>query len=153
MLGQAEFLVGAEHTAGLHAAELSLGDVDAAGKIGVVLRDRDQIASMDVLCAGDDLDGLAAAHINHADPHVVGVFMPRHRKHLADDYIFDFRVHTGDGLDLLAGDGHDLVIFFVRGGDVHEVTEPFSRNVHSLFLLLRTATGSGRRFQRSCAGR
>ena len=152
VLGKTQLLIGAEHAVRLHAAKLALRDVNAAGQVGVMERGGNQIALMDVLRAGDDLKRLVFAHIDHADPHVVGVFVALHGKHLADDDVPDLRVHAGGGLDLLTGDGHGLVIFLIRGLNVNELTEPFSRNIHCVILLLRTATGSEYRFRRSCAG-
>ena len=126
MLGEAQLFVRAQHTAGLDAAELALGDVDAAGQIRVVLRDRDEIALVHVLCAGDDLHRLARAAVDHANPHMIGIFVLLHRKDLADDDVLDLGVHALGRLDLLTGEGHDRVIFFIRSRDVNEFAEPFS---------------------------
>ena len=94
MLGQAKLLVGAQHTTGFHASQLALRDVDAAGQVRIVLRDRNQIALVHILCARDDLHRLTGAAVDHADPHMVGVFMLFHRQDLADDDVFDLRVHA-----------------------------------------------------------
>ena len=151
--GEAELFERAQHAVRLHAAELSLRDVDAAGKIGIVLGNGDKVAFRYILRAGDDLKGLALADVYHADPHVVGVFVLGHGQNLADDDIFDVLVHACGRLDLLTGDGHDLVVFLIGCGDIDKLFEPFSRNIHCFILLLRTATGSGCRFQKSCACR
>ena len=92
----------------------------AAGQVAVVPGHGDEIAHVDVLRAGDDLHRLCAAVVDHADPHVVGVFMPGHRQDLAHDDVLDFRVHPGDGLDLLARQGQDVGIFFVCGFNLHK---------------------------------
>ena len=152
VLRQTQLLERAEHAAGLHAAELALRDMHAAGEPGIVLRHGHKVALVDVLRAGHDLDGLLRADVDHADPHVVGIFMPRHREHLADDDIFDLGVHARCCLNLLTGNRHDLVVFAVSRLNIYKLFEPVSRNIHRS-ALLKTATGSGCRFRRSCAGR
>ena len=151
--GEAELFERAQHAVRLHAAEFSFCDVDAAGKIGIVLGNGNKVSFRYILRAGDDLKGLAVSDVYHADPHVVGVFVLGHGQNLADDDIFDVLVHACGRLDLLTGDGHDLVVFFIGCGDIDKLFEPFSRNIHCFILLLRTATGSGCRFQKSCACR
>ena len=127
--------------------------MNTAGQIRIVLCHGDEVAYSYILRAGDDLDRLAVSNVDLADPHMIGVFVLRHRKNLADDDVFDVFVHARGRFDLLTGDGHDLVVFLIGCGDIDKLFEPFSRNIHCFILLLRTATGSGCRFQKSCACR
>ena len=132
---QLQLAQGAQHARGGNAAQLALGDLLAAGEDGVVLRHGDEIAGMDVPCAGDDLDGLRFAHVDLADPHVVGVGMTLHRQDFADDNVLDLRAQVGGALHLGAGEGHGLgevaVVHFVQG-DVYKFSEPFSAEIHIL---------------------
>ncbi len=113
VLGQSQLGEGAEHTVGQLPAELALGDVYAAGQPGIMKGSRHQIALMDVLGAGDDLDRLPLAHIYLADKHVVRVGVANHGKHLAHNYILNFGIHPLIGLHLLTEDGQGLYKFLV----------------------------------------
>ena len=126
VLRQSQLFKRAKHAARLHAAQLARRDVHAAGQIRVILRHGHEIALVHVLRAGDDLHRCILAGIDHAHPHVVGVFMPRHGQDFAYDDVFDLRVHPLGGLDLLTGDGHDLGVLAVGGRNINKFTKPFS---------------------------
>ena len=129
MQRHAKLLERAEHTVGGHAAQLALGDLHIAGQQGVVQRDRDDIALMDVPRAGAYLYRLVLAHVYLGDEHMVriGVFLDRddapglHAVHGLAEIIRD--------LDLGAGNRHGLaegavVIFFKA--EIDELIQPFS---------------------------
>ena len=128
VLSQTQFGIGAEHTIGFFATELALGDVNTAGEIRVVQRSGNQVALMDVLGTGDNLDGFLFAHINLADPHMIGIFMADNGQNLANLYILDFAVHSLPGFYLLAEDSELLHILFIRDiGQIDKLLmEPFS---------------------------
>ena len=130
--GQTQLFQAAEHAVGLDAAQLALGDVDAAGQPGVVHGHGDHVALLDILCAGDDLDGLVLADVDLADPHVVGVLVADDLGDLADDDVLDLSVHTLPGLDLLAEDGQGVDIFLIGNvAQVHKFgIDPFSVEFH-----------------------
>ena len=107
----------------------------AAREQGAVQRRGNKVALVHILRAGHDLHGLTLADVHHAYPHMVGVLVPLHREHLAHDDILNVRVHPGDGLDLLTGDGHDLIVFAVGRLNIYKFLQPFSRNIHASTLL------------------
>ena len=113
-----------------------------------------QIALVDVLCAGDDLHGGVAAHVHLTDPHMIGVGMAHHGHNLAHDHVFDLRVQPLPGFHLLTEDGQGFHEFLI--GDVRQVYEflvqPFSVEFHC-FSLLRTGSGTGCRCRKSVSGR
>ena len=90
ILGQTQFRKGAEHTVGYFATEFALGDVYAAGKIGIVQGGRNQIALTDILSAGDDLHRGFLAHVNLAYPHVVRIFVPDNGHNFTNLDVFNF---------------------------------------------------------------
>ena len=75
---QPQLIEAAHHAVGLHAPQLALLDLLAAGEGGVVQGHGHHIAGVDVPGAGDNLDGRALAHIQLADPHVVGIRVALH---------------------------------------------------------------------------
>ena len=130
MNGDVQLLEGAEHTGGLHAAELALGDLRAAGQQGVVERRGDKVALMHVPGAGADLDGGLLADVDLRDQHVVGVGVLFKLEDFADLDVFDGLAQVLGHLDLGAGNGHRLgeaavVVFLQR--QVNKLIEPFSR--------------------------
>ena len=91
-----------------------------------------QVALVDVLGAGDDLDKLFAAYIDLADPHMVRVLVADDGSHPAHQNILDFSVHPLVSFHLLAEDGELLDVFLVGDvGQVHELLmQPFSVEFH-----------------------
>ena len=75
VLGQTQLAQRAQHAIALHATELALFNVNTAGQVSADHCHRHQYALDNVLCAGDDLDGNAAAHVYLTHLQVVGVFM------------------------------------------------------------------------------
>ena len=142
VVGHAQLLVGAQHAVGGLAPQLAGGDVHAAGEPGVVLGHGHQVANGHVLSAGDNLDGLAA-HVHLADPHVVGVGVALHGQHLAHHHVLNLLALHGHALHLGAGEGHGVAVLLVAGGHVHELRQPFSRKIHSLFSSFPSARGPG----------
>ena len=154
VLGQTQLGKGAEHTVGRNTPELALGDVDAAGQVGVVQSGGNQIPFMDILCAGDDLNRGFLSHIYLADPHVVGVFVADDGNHLANHNILDLGIHPLIGFYFLTKDGELFHKFLVRDlGQIHKFfIQPFPVEFHTA-ILLRTGSGTARRCQKSDAGR
>ena len=152
VLSQAQLGKGAEHTVGQFAPELALGDVHAAGQPGVVQSGGHQIAFMDILGTGDDLNRLGLSHIHLADPHMIGVGVAHHGQDLADHHILDFSVHPLIGFHLLTEHGQGFNKFLIGHiGKVNEFfIEPFSVEFHIAFLL-RTGSGTECRCRRSGA--
>ena len=132
MLGQTQLGKGAEHAVGLFTAKLAFGDVNAAGKVRVVQSSGDQIAFMDILGTGDDLNRLFFAHIHLADPHMVGILVADDGEHLAYLDVFNFCVHALPGLHLLTEDRELFDVFFIGNvGKIHEfLMQPFSVEFH-----------------------
>ena len=126
--GQTQLFQGAQHAVRRLAAQLTLGDVHAAGEPGVVQRGRDEIALVDVLRAGDDLYGFLLAHVHLTHPHMVGVGVADDGEHLANDHVFDLGVHALVGFHLLTGDGHGFDEILIGNiGEVNKfLVEPFS---------------------------
>ena len=89
--GEPQLLQRAQHAAGQNAPELALFDLNAAGQQSLVLGHRHEVALVDVPGAGDDLDRLGLAHVNLADPHVVGVGMVLHPDDPACHHILNLR--------------------------------------------------------------
>ena len=77
-----------------------------------------QVAHMDVPRPSDDLDGLFLAHIQLADPHVVGVGVLFHGQDLAHHHVFDL---VPGGLPAAHhGPGHGHVSGILLDGDVFD---------------------------------
>ena len=128
---QLQFLERAQHAIGHLAAQLALGDLDAAGQGGLVLGDRDQIADVDVPRAGADLGDLVA-HVDLADPHMVGIGVADHFIDAADHDVFDLLAEVADLLDLGAGHGHPRVILLGRdAGNIGIIRKPGKRQFHN----------------------
>ncbi len=77
-LVQIQLLEGAEHSVGGDAAQLALLNFDPAGQGGFMQRDGDKITRMDVPCAGHNLYRRRLAHVQLADPHMIGIRMAFH---------------------------------------------------------------------------
>jgi hypothetical protein len=69
----AEFVLGAYHSAGLDSADLGLLDLEVSGKDGADLGEEDFLACSDVGGAADYADGLAGADIHRGDVEMVAV--------------------------------------------------------------------------------
>ena len=129
MQRHAQLLERAEHTVGGYAAQLALGDLHVARKQGVVQRDGDDIALMDVPCAGADLDRLALADVYLGDEHMVGIGVLLDGDDAPDLHAVHGLAEIVRDLDLGAGDCHGLaeamvVIFFKA--EIDELVQPFS---------------------------
>ena len=125
----AKLLERAEHAVGGNAAQLALGDLHAAGQQGVVQRDGDDIALMDVPCAGAYLDRLALADVYLGDEHMVGIGVLLDGDDAPDLHAVHGLAEIVRDLDLGAGDRHGLaecmvVIFFKA--EIDELVQPFS---------------------------
>ena len=92
----------------------------------LVIADEHHIAGVDVPGAGDNLDGRALAHIQLADPHVVGIRVALHGEDGAHHDIGDLGSPVLGGLHLGAGEGHGLGKVFIVGVDVHKLVQPLS---------------------------
>ena len=139
---QPQLREGAEHAVGRFAAQRAGVDFLAAGQTRAVERRGDQVARLDVLRAGDDLDGLRRADVDAAHPHVVGVFVAVQLQHLAHDDLFNLRTEIGPSLHLGAGEGHVLGKFLIADRDGDELVQPFSAQIHVFSRsLLKTAPG------------
>ena len=123
----------AQHTVRGLAAQLALGDLDAAGKSGLMLGHGHQIAHMDIPGAGADLYGLIA-YVDLAHPHVVGVGVALHLRHAAHDHVGDLVSQLLEGLHLGAGNGHGLgegLVVNVIDADIgNELVQPVTGKNH-----------------------
>ena len=80
-----------------------------------------------ILRAGHDLQRFAAADIDLADPHMVGVRVAHHLHDAARDNILNVLVQVRERLHFGAGEGHCLGKVVVGPGRaVYEFIEPFS---------------------------
>ena len=86
----------------------------------------DQIPLVDVPGAGDDLDGLSLAHVQLADPHVVGVGVALHGPNAAHHHVGDLLPQIVGQLHLGAGQGHGLGKIMVIGVYGDKFTQPVS---------------------------
>ena len=133
--GYVQFLYGAQHTVGLFATELALGDVNAAGQIGVVLSNGNIVADLNVLCTGNDLNRFFFANVNLANPHMVGVFVALDFLNQAYHNILNFCTGIGGDFYLGAGNGHCLgkvMSAHFGHGQVDKFIQPFSGKQHIL---------------------
>ena len=152
--GDVQLLQGAEHAVGLHAPQLALGDLDAAGEQGVVESGRHQVPHVDVPGPGAYLNGLAA-DIYLAHQHMVGVGVLGHGDYASHFYVVYIPAQVLGDFHLGAGHGHGLgkaPVIALAEAEVHVFIKPFSRKFH-VCLLLRTAPGTWCRFRISIAGR
>ena len=119
-----------------------------------MLGNRNQIALLHILGAGNDLYRRFFAYIDLAYPHMVGILVTDDVQNLAYYNIFDLGIQPLVGFYLLTGYGHYFHKFLI--GDMAQVykflMEPFSVQFH-LKYLLRTGSGTGHRYQRSDADR
>ena len=130
--GKPQFFQGAEHAVGNLAAKLALGNMDAAGQTRIMQGGRNQIALVDILRTGNDLNRLFLADIDLTDPHMVGILVADDGNDLADNHVGNFRVHALIGFHLLTCNGQRFHKFFI--GDIAEVNkfliDPFSVQFH-----------------------
>ncbi len=126
-----ELVLGQDHPLGLHAAQLRLPELRAAGHDGAGPGDRDRLAGGDVRSAADDLGDVPVADVDAADAEAVGVGVLRVLEHLADDEELD-RVDAVvvDGLDLRAGHRQALLELARGEPGVRVAVEPFDGRAH-----------------------
>ena len=129
--GKVQLAQRAEHTVALHAPELALFNLHAAGQSGIVQGCRHHVAGLQVLGAGDNLDILAAAHVHLADPQVVGVGVTLHGFHPGHHHIADFAALDFIAFHLGAAHGNRFGKaphgHFIQGD---KVFQPFHRKIH-----------------------
>ena len=125
-LVQAQLAEAAHHAVGQDAPQLAPGDLLAAGKGGVVLGHRHQIAGVDVPGTGDDLHRLLFADVHPADPHMVAVRVALHLLDAARDDVGDIRPQVLGDLHLGAGEGHGLGEVLIVRVYLNKLVEPFS---------------------------
>ena len=86
-----------------------------------------QVTLVDVPCAGDDLDGGFLAHVQLADPHMVGIRMLFHVDDASGHHVFQRLVQNLGDLHLGAGEGHGLrEVTVADRPDVHKFIQPFT---------------------------
>ena len=124
---QAQLGKAAQHPVGLHAPELALFDLLAAGQGGLMQGHRDQVAHMDVPGPGDDLDGGLLAHTDLAHPHVVGVGVALHGQDLTHHHVGGLPAQVVGQLHLGAGQSHGLSKIFIIGVNGDKLAEPLAR--------------------------
>ena len=124
MRRQTQLAQRAEHAAAFHTAQFARADLLAAGHDGVVERDRHNVAGLEILCAGDDLERFAA-HVDLTHPQVVGIRVTFEREHLTDDYVAQSFTLGFVALDLGAGQRHDVGKFFIGCRNRHIGLQPF----------------------------
>ena len=71
--GQPQLAQRAEHAVARHATQLALFDLLAAVHCGMIQRDGDKIALLQILRAGDDLEGVPLPRVDLADPEMIGI--------------------------------------------------------------------------------
>ena len=127
MQRQAELLERAHHAVGELTAQHTGMDLLAVRQERAVERDGHHVADLLVLRAGHDLQRFAAADIDLADPHMVGVRVAHHLHDAARDNILNVLVQVRERLHFGAGEGHCLGKVVVGPGRaVYEFIEPFS---------------------------
>ena len=122
--GQPQLCQRAEHTIALLAAQLSLADRYTAGQGGLILGHRDNIAGLDILGAGADLDGGIFAHIDLAHHQVIGIGMGFNREQFAHNNIFDFCSFIGVAFHLGTAHGHVVRELLGSYINVHIIGQP-----------------------------
>ena len=119
---------GAEHTVRLHATELAVLDGDVAGELCHGDGGGYDSTLKYVLCARNNLGGLAATDVHLADPQVVGVGVAFHGNDPGDHHVLNVRAEDLIALDLGARVGHAVAIILdIDIADVNEVSKPFHR--------------------------
>ena len=71
--GQPQLAQRAEHAVARHATQLALFDLLATVHCGMIQRDGDKIALLQILRAGDDLEGVPLPRVDLADPEMIGI--------------------------------------------------------------------------------
>ncbi len=128
------------------AAQLALLDLDAARELGAHERRHDVVSLVEVLGAADDLQrlGLAvlaqveAAHVDHGDPHVVGIGMGGLGDDLGRHDVVERLPHGVDRLDLGAGADELRRELLGALGHVDQIFKPGIRNAHGMQILSRS---------------
>ena len=146
VLGQREFLRGAEHALGKLAAQLRFLDGEIAGQLRAGQRERDLVAVLVILRAANDL-ARAGAVVDLADAEPVGVRMLDGGKNLRDDDVRAVDAGGGDVLDLRAGEREPVEHLRHGHGEVDVVAEPAKREFHRtnrMASMRETFGGSGR---------
>ena len=116
-----ELLDRADHAVGLNAAELACLDLDAArhslasvvssGDASAVEDDRNHHVGDDIRRAGDDLDRLSFADIDHADNQLVGVRVLFDRENFSDDDLVETVIKFLEFFNLCPGERHRVRVF------------------------------------------
>ncbi len=119
MLRQSEFAERTEHPVAFLAAQLALSNVLAARQVAVIQCNRHDIASLDVVCAGANLDWLPRADIHLADYQFFRIRMRVHRKQFTNNHIADFAAFNLITLHFRAGHGH--LLRECAGGDMSNI--------------------------------
>lgn len=114
----------AEHTLRDHPAQLAGLDDLAAGQLGAVEADGDEVARVYVLRAGDDLQRLLAADVDDADYKMVGVGVGRYAVDSAGDDVLDVLAEPFYRLDLRPGTRHQLGVVAVGEVKFYIVFQP-----------------------------
>ena len=115
----------AEHTVGEHTPQFAFLNFLAAGQKGFVQGHGDHVPLVDVPRAGDNLDRLLPAHVQLADPHVVGIGVAFHGLDAARHYVLYLCAQVLRDLHLGAGEGHGLGKILVIGVNGYKLAEPF----------------------------
>ena len=113
MRGKPQLPQRAEHAVARHAAQLALFDLLAAVHCGMIQRDGDKIALLQILRAGNDLEGFPLPRVDLADPEVVGIRVLFERQQFADHDIGQIRPFFFIPLHLGAGEGHFIAEGFI----------------------------------------
>ena len=122
----------AVHAVAHHTAQLALLDLDATGELRPHQRGHDVIALFEVLGAAHNLQRLGRAvfpqvivpHIDHRDPHVVGIRMGLFRHDLRRHDMVERFAHGVDGLNLSARTDEFAAELFRRLRNVDELLQP-----------------------------
>ena len=129
VLGERQFLLGAQHALGKFAAQFRFLDDETARQLRAGQGERHFVADLVVLRAADDL-ARGRTVVDLADAEAVGVGVLRGGKNLRDDDVG--ALHAGDGnvLDLGAGEGEPVEHLRHGNGEVEIMAEPAKREFH-----------------------
>ena len=129
----AQLAAAAEHALGQHAAQLAGFDFLAAGQLRAVEADGNDFAAVQILRAGYDLQRPLAAHVDLADPEVIGIRVALQREHAAGDDVVNFGAKRLIALHAGAGEHHAVGIDRRVGGNVGIFANPIHRCFHNNF--------------------
>ncbi len=91
----------------------------AARQVAVIQRNRYNIAGLDIVCAGTDLDRLPRADIHLADYQFFRIRMRVYRKQLANNHVADLAAF--DLVTFHFGTGHGHLLRECAGGDMSNI--------------------------------